>query len=148
MTGPFGSPSPANLLDIICKPGGLRWHSRMPTECPIWKINSVSHLSRASLTLVFTDGCTCNNTLHGLCIRSRRHIRLLCRHDMASNSRVDSTQPFNNLRFNVYKRKSGQAISNPPPSSQHFFVPRNSPYGRKRYYLCCSTSALLFVTRK
>ena len=40
----------------ICKPGGLRWHSRMPTECPIWKINSVSHLNRASLTLVFTDG--------------------------------------------------------------------------------------------
>ena len=39
----------------ICKPGGLRWHSRMPTECLIWKINSVSHLSRASLTLVFTD---------------------------------------------------------------------------------------------
>ena len=29
----------------------------MPTECPIWKINSVSHLSRASLTLVFTDAC-------------------------------------------------------------------------------------------
>ena len=27
----------------------------MPTECPIWKINSVSHLSQASLTLVFTD---------------------------------------------------------------------------------------------
>ena len=24
-------------------------------ECPIWKINSVSHLSQASLTLVFTD---------------------------------------------------------------------------------------------
>ena len=44
----------ADLL-YICKPGGLRWHSRMPTECPIWKINSVSHLSRASLTLVFTD---------------------------------------------------------------------------------------------
>ena len=41
--------------NYICKPGGLRWHSRMPTECPIWKINSVSHLSRASLTLVFTD---------------------------------------------------------------------------------------------
>ena len=39
----------------ICKPGGLCWHSRMPTECPIWKINSVSHLSQASLTLVFTD---------------------------------------------------------------------------------------------
>ena len=42
----------------ICKPGGLRWHSRMPTECPIWKINSVSHLSRASLTLVFTDAAS------------------------------------------------------------------------------------------
>ena len=40
---------------FICKPGGLCWHSRMPTECPIWKINSVSHLSRASLTLIFTD---------------------------------------------------------------------------------------------
>ena len=53
---------PANLLSTnshftdICKPGGLCWHSRMPTECPIWKINSVSHLSWASLMLIFTDG--------------------------------------------------------------------------------------------